>query len=154
FRRSFMADPPNRATPRGFMDRPPARPHAVLVGVQLPDVSDVEHAADLAELGRLGHTLGLDVGASARQRREARAAAAVLGEGKLKELAHWTGGKGVVPSGAKPKKTKARARWAATGDGTGGESDEADEGDDEDADDRDERDDADGDENRPSPDGS
>jgi GTP-binding protein HflX len=37
------------------------RPAAVLVSVQLPDVDDVQHEADLAELGRLVHTLGLDV---------------------------------------------------------------------------------------------
>jgi GTP-binding protein HflX len=34
---------------------PPAQeyPAAVLVAVQLPDVDNVQHAADLAELGRL-----------------------------------------------------------------------------------------------------
>jgi GTPase len=47
------------------------------------------------------------------QRRDALAAAAVLGEGKLKELAELTGGKGVVPTGAPEVKTKARAKWAA-----------------------------------------
>src|SRR3954467_6827516 len=92
---------------------PPARPLAVLVGVHLPGVSDVEHAADLAELGRLVHTLGYEVTATVTQRRDALAAAAVLGEGKLKELADLTGGKGVVPSGAPERKSKARARWKA-----------------------------------------
>ncbi|WP_438029670.1 GTPase HflX [Sorangium sp. So ce233] len=96
------------------------RPLAVLVGVQLPGVDDVEHAADLAELGRLVHTLGFDVIATVSQRRSALAAAAVLGEGKLKELAELTGGSGVVPSGAPERKNKARARRAA-------ESGEADE---------------------------
>ena len=38
-----------------------ARPRAVLVGVQLPGVTDADHASDLAELGRLVHTLGFDV---------------------------------------------------------------------------------------------
>ncbi|WP_437960286.1 GTPase HflX [Sorangium sp. So ce119] len=89
------------------------RPLAVLVGVQLPGVDDVEHAADLAELGRLVHTLGFDVIATVSQRRSALAAAAVLGEGKLKELAELTGGSGVVPSGAPERKNKARARRAA-----------------------------------------
>ncbi|KYF72586.1 GTPase HflX [Sorangium cellulosum] len=89
------------------------RPLAVLVGVQLPGVDDVEHAADLAELGRLVHTLGFDVIATVSQRRSALAAAAVLGEGKLKELAELTGGTGVVPSGAPERKNKARARRAA-----------------------------------------
>jgi GTP-binding protein HflX len=90
---------------------PPARPLAVLVGVQLPGVTDLEHTGDLAELGRLVRTLGFDVIATVTQRREAIAAAAVLGEGKLKELAELTGGKGVVPSGAPERKSKARARW-------------------------------------------
>lgn len=91
----------------------PARPLAVLVGVQLPGVSDVDHAGDLAELGRLVHTLGFDVVATVSQRRDALAAAAVLGEGKLKELAALTGGDGVIPSGATARKSKARAKWAA-----------------------------------------
>ncbi len=92
----------------------PPRPRAVLVGVQLPDVDDVEHAADLAELGRLTDTLGFEVVATISQRRDAFAAAAVLGEGKLKELARLTGGDGVVPSGATVRKSKARDRFTAT----------------------------------------
>ena len=91
---------------------PPKR-SAVLVAVQLPGVSDEDHEADLAELGRLVHTLGFEVAATVSQRRDSLAAAAVLGEGKLKELAVLTGGKGVVPTGAPEVKTKARARWAA-----------------------------------------
>jgi GTP-binding protein HflX len=94
------------------------RPAAVLVSVQLPDVDDVQHEADLAELGRLVHTLGLDVVATVTQKRATLAPAAVLGEGKLKELGELTGGKGYVPSPAKPKKTKVRARQAeARGEG-------------------------------------
>ena len=91
----------------------PGRPLAVLVGVQLPGVTEQDHASDLAELGRLVDTLGYDVVATVTQRRDSLAAAAVLGEGKLKELADLTGGKGVVPSGAAKVKTKARAKWAA-----------------------------------------
>ncbi|WP_437537266.1 GTPase HflX [Sorangium sp. So ce726] len=108
------------------------RPLAVLVGVQLPGVDDVEHAADLAELGRLVHTLGFDVIATVSQRRSALAAAAVLGEGKLRELAELTGGSGVVPSGAPERKNKARARRAAES-GEGDEDDvelDGDDGDD------------------------
>ena len=89
------------------------RPAAVLVAVHLPDVSDVDHAADLAELGRLVHTLGYDVIATVSQKRGALAAAAVVGEGKLKQLADLTGGSGVVPSSAPVKKDKARAKRAA-----------------------------------------
>ncbi|MDC0708266.1 GTPase HflX [Stigmatella sp. ncwal1] len=88
-----------------------ARPLAVLVGVQLPNVSDTEHAADLAELGRLVHTLGYEVVATVTQRREGVAAGTVLGTGKLKELAQLTGGSGTVASGAQVRKSKARERW-------------------------------------------
>jgi GTP-binding protein HflX len=96
----------------------------VLVGVQLPGVNDVEHASDLAELGRLVQTLGFDVVATVTQRRDALSAAAVLGEGKLKELAELTGGKGVVPTGAAEVKTKARAKWAAARHADAGEGEE------------------------------
>jgi GTP-binding protein HflX len=107
----------------------PARPTAVLVSVQLPGVGDTDHAADLAELGRLVHTLGYDVVATVSQRRTALAAAAVLGEGKLKELAAITGGEGIVPSGAPERKNKARARWKAESgedEATGSDQDDAD----------------------------
>jgi GTP-binding protein HflX len=86
---------------------------AVLVAVQLPGMTDVEHTASLAELRRLVTTLGHEVVATVSQRRTALAAAAVVGEGKLKQLAAVTGGKGEVPSGAPAKKDKARARRAA-----------------------------------------
>jgi GTP-binding protein HflX len=111
----------------------PARPLAVLVGVQLPGVSDVEHESDLTELGRLVQTLGFDVVATVTQRRDGLAAAAVLGEGKLKQLADLTGGKGVVPTGAPEVKTKARAKWAAARREEAGEADEVEEDDESDA---------------------
>lgn len=72
-------------------------------------------------------TLGYDVIATVSQRREALAPGAVVGEGKLKELAALTGGKGVIPTGAAEVKTKARARWAAErgeDDGEEGEGEE------------------------------
>ncbi|MFO0757680.1 MAG: GTPase HflX [Byssovorax sp.] len=99
-------------------DHTHARPTAVLVGVQLPGVDDVDHEADLAELGRLVHTLGYDLVATVSQKRSALAAAAVVGEGKLRELGAITGGRGVVPSAAPERKNKARARWKdEAGDG-------------------------------------
>jgi GTP-binding protein HflX len=85
----------------------PPRPRAVLLGVQLPDASDEEFASSLAELGRLAKTLGLDVVARVVQRRSRLATGAVVGEGKLKELARLTGGTGVVPMG--PPQPKRRA---------------------------------------------
>src|SRR5690349_12932261 len=89
----------------------PPRPRAVLVGIQLPGVSDEEHAADLAELGRLVQTLGYDSVARVSQRRQGIGSAALLGTGKLQELAKLTGGTGVVTSGAVQKTSKARERW-------------------------------------------
>jgi len=100
------------------------RPRAMLVGVQFPGVSDAEHEASLAELGRLVTTLGYDVAGIVSQRRESLASSAVLGEGKLRELADYTDGTGVVPGYAKDKISKARARFIAA---TVGEEEDVDE---------------------------
>src|SRR3954451_24666361 len=83
------------------------RPTAVVVAVQLPDVTDAELASSIAELERLAKTLGLDPVGRLTQRRGALATGIVLGEGKLKELAEWTGGSGVVPVYVKPGSRKA-----------------------------------------------
>jgi GTP-binding protein HflX len=91
--------------PRSQRDQA-ARPRAVVVGVQLPDVGERELEASLVELERLGKTLGLTPVARVTQKRSALAPSAVLGEGKLKELAALTGGTGVVPSSAPKKKRK------------------------------------------------
>jgi GTP-binding protein HflX len=107
----------------------PSLGSAILVGVQLPGVTDEEHAGDLAELGRLVRTLGYEVVATVQQRRDSLAAGTVVGEGKLKELAELTGGKGVVPSGAPERKSKAQMRWAAE-HGDNDEKHDADEDDD------------------------
>src|SRR5215468_5454282 len=82
-----------------------ARPTAV-VAVQLPDVGDAELASSIAELERLARTLGLDPVGRVTQRRAHLAPGVVLGEGKLKELATWTGGTGVVPVYEKPGRRK------------------------------------------------
>jgi GTPase len=89
------------------------RPRAVLVGVQLPGTSDLEHAAHLAELRRLVHTLGYETVATLSQRRATTGAGTVLGTGKLRELARLTGGPGVIASGAADRTSKARERWEA-----------------------------------------
>ena len=83
-----------------------AAPRAIVVAVQLPDVDDAELESSLSELERLAKTLGLNVVGRVTQRRARLAKAAVLGEGKLVELAHRTGGSGVIPMGAKRKKRK------------------------------------------------
>jgi GTP-binding protein HflX len=86
------------------------RPRSVLLGVQLPDVSDADFASSLAELARLGKTLGLDVVGRVTQRRAKLAPGAVVGEGKLQELARWTGGTGVVPVGPPRPRRRGAAR--------------------------------------------
>ncbi|MEQ1718974.1 MAG: GTPase HflX, partial [Hyphomicrobium sp.] len=74
----------------------PIRPRAVLVGVQLPGVTNEEHQGSLEELARLVTTLGYEVVGRVTQRRNALDGAVVLGEGKLEELAAFAGGTGVA----------------------------------------------------------
>ena len=82
------------------------RPRAVLVSVQLSGVTDAEQQSSLRELKRLCQTLGFEVVGEVTQKRQSLGAATLLGKGKLRELAVWTGGTGVVPKGP-PGKTKA-----------------------------------------------
>lgn len=85
--------------------------NAVLVGLQLPKVSEAEMQASLDELARLVKTLGYEVIGRTWQRRNSTRTAAVLGDGKLKELAKWTGGSGVVERSFKAKKHKAALKF-------------------------------------------
>src|SRR5206468_3682489 len=80
------------------------RPKAVLVSVQLSGVTDAEQRSSLKELKRLCETLGFEVVGEVTQKRKGLGAATLLGEGKLVELAAWTGGTGVVPKGPPGKK--------------------------------------------------
>ncbi len=75
------------------------KPRAVLVGVQLPDVGDDHHDSSLAELRLLATPLPFAAARALSHPLSPLAPAAVLGEGKLLELARWTGGTGIVPSG-------------------------------------------------------
>lgn len=84
---------------------------ALLVGVQLPKVSDDEAQGSLAELSRLVTTLGYNVIGQTSQRRSSERGATVLGDGKLKELALWTGGPGVVGPMVVKKKHKAALKF-------------------------------------------
>lgn len=72
------------------------RQKAVLAAVHLADVPQKDHDASLQELARLVQTLGFDVIAQVSQKRKAFSAGTVIGEGKLAELAAYTGGKGYV----------------------------------------------------------
>src|ERR1700738_2737560 len=86
-------------------------PRAILVGVQVPRVDDVAHAASIEELGRLVKTLGYEVVGTISQKRDEIGGGTVLGKGRLEELAAITGGAGVVGSMAIPRKSKARERF-------------------------------------------
>ena len=81
------------------MTHPTAQPTAttvVLAAVQLPGTSDHEQQASLDELERLCTTLGFKTVARVSQKRTRAVTGTILGEGKLKELASWTGGSGEV----------------------------------------------------------
>jgi GTP-binding protein HflX len=88
------------------------RPRALLAAIQLPGVSDQELASSLEELRRLVLTLGYQPVGKVWQKKSGVGSAAVFGEGKLLELASWTGGTGVIPKGPQKKLNKARAAAA------------------------------------------
>ncbi|MBU1168816.1 MAG: GTPase HflX [Proteobacteria bacterium] len=69
---------------------------AVLFSVQTQGVSDEENDSSLIELRRLVKTMGLEVVATLSQRRPKPDKGTLLGAGKLKELAGYTGGTGIV----------------------------------------------------------
>ena len=89
-------------------------PRAILVGIQTPGTTDEAHEASFEELARLVKTLGYDVAGTVSQRREGTGAAALLGSGKLEELAALTGGTGTLTTMAPPPKSKARLRFDTT----------------------------------------
>src|SRR5437868_5896709 len=67
-------------------DGTPAPIRAALVAIQLPGVDDAAFSASVAELHRLGRTLGVEVVATVTQQRSSLHRAAVLGTGKLAVL--------------------------------------------------------------------
>lgn len=87
--------------------------NAILVGIQLPNVTPEELQSSLAELTRLVTTLGYRVVGQVTQKRDSDRAANLMGDGKLAELARWTGGTGVVASTVEVKKNKAALRREA-----------------------------------------
>lgn len=110
-----------------MVEKKEERPRAVILGVQFPSVSDGEFNSSLAELTRLATTLGLNVVDRITQKRDGLAAAAVVGSGKLKELAKLTGGTGIIPSGAKNAKSN-DADASDESDSDDGDADEGDHG--------------------------
>ena len=103
------------------------RPKAVVVGVQLPEVSDGDFESSLREVERLAKTLGLQTVGRVTQRRSGLAVGGVIGEGKLEELAAWTGGSGKIPSGAIRKKRRIDVDEGESEDESEGESESEDE---------------------------
>lgn len=85
--------------------------NAVLVGIQLPKTTADDMENSLKELRRLVKTLGYNVVGQVTQKRETDRAMLVLGPGKLKELAAWTGGSGEVGSLVDRKMHKAQVKW-------------------------------------------
>jgi len=83
---------------------------AVLVGIHLPGVDDVEFHASLGELKRLVQTLGFEVIGTLTQKRKSPSPATAIGGGKLRELAAWTKGTGKVLAPPR-KKSKAAQRF-------------------------------------------
>ncbi|MEI9949425.1 MAG: GTPase HflX [Pseudomonadota bacterium] len=107
-----------------------ALPKALLVGVRLPGVSELEFEASLDELERLVKTLGYRVVSRVTQTRGTLAPTAVLGEGKLLELAALTGGSGHAGVEVERVKDKARVRREAIEAGKTIPTDDGDEEDD------------------------
>src|SRR5258705_8771811 len=71
--------------------KPPV-PRAILVGVQLPGVDDVAHAASIEELGRLVNTRGYEGVGTISQKPDEIDGATVLGKGRPGGLAASTAG--------------------------------------------------------------
>ena len=94
-----------------LIDQTPKIPKAVLVGIKLSGQTDAEIQSSLDELERLVTTLGYDVIGRLWQKRNSTKSAAVLGDGKLQELAKWTGGTGEIGPFFEKKKSKAALRW-------------------------------------------
>ncbi|HUQ07773.1 MAG TPA: GTPase HflX, partial [Kofleriaceae bacterium] len=110
------------------------RPRAVIAAVQLPDVDDGSFSSSKAELRRLATTLGLDVIGEVTQRRGKLASGKVLGDGKLSELATWTGGTGIVEGYVKPGSKKDRDAGSTDADDEEDDDHEGEDGVDEDDD--------------------
>jgi len=87
---------------------------AVLVGIQLLKATSEEHKASMKELGRLVKTLGHRVVGEVSQKKGSLKNPLFLGEGKLKLLAQWTGGTGVVQSLVTRKVHKAALQFSKT----------------------------------------
>jgi GTP-binding protein HflX len=86
---------------------------ALLVAIQLPKIADSAINESLAELSRLVSTLGYEVMGQISQKRNSERGANVVGDGKLRELARWTGGTGIIAPMVIKKKHKAALKFNA-----------------------------------------
>ncbi len=91
----------------------PSQPNAVLVAIRTPRVTVEDLDSSLQELTRLVTTLGYNVVGRVMQKRSSDKYAAVLGQGKLAELARWTGGSGKIESAFERPKHKAASKFEA-----------------------------------------
>ncbi len=91
----------------------PSSSRAVLVAIQTPRVTGEDLESSLHELTRLVKTLGYQVVGEVRQKRSSDRFATVLGQGKLAELAQWTGGPGTVGASFERSLHKAASQRAA-----------------------------------------
>lgn len=89
----------------------PVPSNAVLVAIRTPRVTVEEVESSLQELTRLVNTLGYSVVGRVTQKRSSDKYAAVLGQGKLAELAQWTGGSGTIESAFERPKHKAASKF-------------------------------------------
>lgn len=90
---------------------------AVLVAIQTPRVTREEMESSLHELTRLVKTLGYQAVGRVTQKRSSDKFATVLGQGKLTELAQWTGGPGTIAASfERPLHKAASKREAAESD--------------------------------------
>jgi len=71
-----------------------------------------EFQGSLQELSRLVTTLGYNIVGTVTQKRSSNRSGSLLGEGKLRELAEWTGGNGFVSSGPEIKLSRAAQKRA------------------------------------------
>lgn len=101
--------------------------NAVLVAIQLPKVTTLEVESSLQELTRLVTTLGYNVVGSVSQKRSSDKSTSVLGDGKLKELAEWTGGTGKIAAMVEHKLSKAALKWQETDSENSDSTEEAEE---------------------------
>jgi GTP-binding protein HflX len=99
---------------------------ALLIGIQLPRISEAEMQGSLSELRRLVDTLGYHVVGSLSQKRSSTSQALVVGEGKLREIAAWTGGTGKVASTVTRKKSKAAEKFGMKDDSQEADDEETD----------------------------